>query len=175
MDGEDVGDSGGGLKTGWWSPQDLEAALRTSGSLGSLSIFDFAAGWTSLFFALSPLWWPDTSTGRPPWKPAGGSCPQSTPPAPPAPPTKPAHSQHKKRGCDCLLACYALFKVWLQVWPLMQFLFSPPFNNCVWVGLFCTLFQVLSLTHTRSRWLMTTSSSFFFPAQNFSKIILLFW
>ena len=36
--------------------QDLEAALRTSGSLGSLSIFDFAAGWTSLFFALSPLW-----------------------------------------------------------------------------------------------------------------------
>ena len=41
----DVGDSDGHVG----GPRDLEAALRTSGSLGSLSIFDFAAGWTSLF------------------------------------------------------------------------------------------------------------------------------
>ena len=44
-----------GFGHGWWSPQGLEAALRTSGSLGSLSTFEFAAGFDDFFFALSTL------------------------------------------------------------------------------------------------------------------------
>ena len=59
MDGEDVGDSGGGLKTGWCCPRPRGRAggrLRTSGSLLPFSTFEFAAGFDEGFFCTEPSW-----------------------------------------------------------------------------------------------------------------------